>query len=249
MNLKTTEHESDYFSIISYMKEIDLLAKWKVIPLGSFHNIHPKKMHKTYSYRLAEKLVKAGVAHKIKCHKSNFHVLIPTKEALDYTFADLEFSQFGDYCRYAFIAAALIELPVFRNKAVRFLHQEYEDRRGPNKLSADFTIYGAVSESNVFLMGVFFEPPHHSRMNSHERMMRYVDKENFNLIVLVFKTLDDLHNRREFYFENRDHKYGKELKEYICLVYIDDFLNHPHEINKSFAYFRNEETTLEKLFK
>lgn len=248
MNSKAAEIEPIYFSIISYMKDIQLLAKWKVIPLGSFHNIHPKKMHKTYSYRLADKLVKAGVAHKLKCQRSNFQVLIPTKEALDYTYSDFKFSQFGDYCRSAFIAAALIELTVFKNKVVRFLHEEYEDRRLSNKLSADFTIEGVNSESTIFQMGVFFEPPHSSRLNSYERMIRYVDKDKLNVIVLIFKNLDDLNQRKKLYFENRDHKYGKELKEYICLVHIEDFLINPHEINKSYTYFQNEETTLEKLF-
>lgn len=248
MNLKMAEIESSYFSIISYMKEIDLLMRWKVIPLGSFHKIHPKKMHKTYSYLLADKLVKAGLAHKINCSRSNLNVLIPTQRVLDYTNSNLK-PQFSDYIRYAFIAAALIELSVFRNKVVRFRHEECVDGRNSKKLFADFTLEGVDSKLNVFLAGVFFEPPHFSQSNSYESMMRYVDKGDFDILILIFKSLNDLHKRRELYFENGDHKYGKDLRKYICLVCIDDYLKHPHEINKSYVYFQNEETTLEKLFK
>lgn len=162
MVLKTAEIESSYFSVISYMKEIDLLAKWKVIPLGSFHKIHPKKMHKTYSYILSDKLVRAGLAHKIKCSRSNFNVLIPTQGILDYTNSNLN-SQLGDYVGYAFIAAALVELSVFRNKVVRFRHEECVDGSNSKKLFADFTLEGVDSKSNVFQAGIFFEPPHFSQ--------------------------------------------------------------------------------------
>lgn len=231
------------------MKVIDLLARWKVIPLGTLHNILPRKINKTYSYRLADKLMKAGVAHKLKCRGGNFQVLIPTEAALDCTGQYFNTSQFNDYCRHAFIASALIELPVFRNKNVRFQHEEHDEKLIRNNRSADFTINGVNSKATVYHMGVFFEPSHHSRSNSYEKMMRFVDKENFDVIVLIFETLDDLKKRRELYFENRGHKYGKELKEYICLVHIDDYFKHPREINKSFVYFQNEETTLEELFK
>lgn len=248
MDLKTAEIESSYFSFISFMKEIDLLVKWKAIPLGSFHYIHPKKMHKTYSYILADKLVRASIAHKIKCNRSNFNVLIPTQRVLIYTNSNLK-PQFSDYIRYAFIAAALIELSVFRNMVVRFLHEDFVEGHNSKKWFADFTLEGVDAKLNEFQAGVFFEPPHFSQSNSNERMMRYVDKGDYDILILIFKTLNDLNKRKELYFENGDHKYGKELKKYICLVCIDDYLKHTHEINKSFAYFQDEETTLDRLFK
>lgn len=246
MNSKPIEFEPS--AIMSYMKAVQLLGKWKAIPLGSFHNIHPKKIHKTYSYRLAGKLVKAGVAHKIKCLMSNCHVLIPTEKALDFTYSNFNMSEFETYCRLSFIASAFIELTVFKNKVVRFMHEEDAPDPAQKKLIADFTIEGVNSESTVFHMGVFFEPTHYSRLNSHERMMRYVDKENFKVIILIFKKRGDLNKRREIYFENKEHKYGKVLKEYICLVHIDDYLKGPEDIIKSYVFFQGEETTLEKLF-
>ena len=66
---------------------------------------------------------------------------------------------------------------------------------------------------------------------------------------LFFKNLEDLNIRKDLYFENRNHKYGKALKESICLVHMNDYLKHPYEINQSYAYFRGEESTLEKVFK
>ena len=83
MNLASSESEPFYLSIFSYAEELDLLIKWKVIPLGSFHNIVSKRLHKTYSYRLADKLVEACVAHKIKNFRGNFHLLIPSKDSLN----------------------------------------------------------------------------------------------------------------------------------------------------------------------
>lgn len=249
MDLMSSEIQSPYFSILSYMKEIELLARWKTIPLGSFHQLLPKTIHKTYSYRLADQLIKAGIAHKIRCHQSNFQVLVPTEKALYYTLQNFKFSQFNDYCCHAFVASAFLELSVFRKKVVRFKHEEHDEAGNRNRLYADFSIDGTNSKSTVYHMGIFFEPPHYSHGNSIERMMRYVERENYHVIVLIFKNTEDLEKRRELYFENRDHKYGKELKEYICLVHIDDYLKHPHEINRSHVYFQGEETTLEKLFK
>jgi hypothetical protein len=248
MDIGSTELKSPYFSILSYMREIELLTKWKVIPLGSLHQILPSKIHKTYSYRLADQLVKNGAAHKIKCLQSNFQVLIPTDKALGYSFQNFKLSLFHDYCRHAFIAAALLELPVFSKKALRFQHEDYEEGSNGNCLEANISIEGTNSKSVVYHMGIFFEPPHYSKKNTIERMFRFLEKENYNVIILIFSKFEDLEKRRELYFENRDHKHGKMLKEYICLVYIEDYLRHPHEINKSYVYFQGEETTLEKLF-
>jgi hypothetical protein len=231
------------------MKEIDLLAKWKAIPLGSFHYVLPRGVSKTYSYRLADKLVLAGVAHKVKCVRSRMSVLVPSKKALEYSFQNFNMSEFSNYCQGSFIASALLDLSVFENKKVRFLHEEHEIDTSSDKLLADFTIYGLGPESTLYHIGVFFEPPHHSKGNSQQKMMRYVAKGDFDVIILIFKSLDDLNKRRELYFENREHKHGKELKRYICLVHVEEYLNSPDEINKSYVYFQGEETTLNGLFK
>ncbi|HXH74689.1 MAG TPA: hypothetical protein VNJ08_06965 [Bacteriovoracaceae bacterium] len=92
------------------------------------------------------------------------------------------------------------------------------------------------------------EPRDNVPGNTYQKKMRFVDKKNYQVIILIFKSLRDLQKRRELYFENRDHKFGKELKKYICLVHVEDCISHPSELIKSYVYFQGEETTLQKLF-
>lgn len=245
----TLDNYEHNFSLLSYTKEADLLIKWKAIPLRSLHYILPREIHKTYSYRLADKLVMAGVAHKVKCFRSKMFVLIPSRKAMDDSYQNFQMSQFSQYCRDSFVASALLTLPVFKNKNVRFRHEDNEYDSTPNKLKADFTIEGRGQKRITYNIGVFFESAHQSKGNSDERMMRFVDKENYDAIFLVFKTMDDLNKRRELYFESRDHKLGKELEKYVCLIHIEDYLSSLDELNQSYVYFQGEETTLYELFK
>lgn len=127
MKTKSSELTSPDFTILPYMNEIDLLLKWKTIPLGSFYNLGKRKIHKTYSYRLADKLVNAGVAQRTRPSTKNFQVLIPTKAMLDSTGSIFKNLSFNEYCKVAFIASAFLELTVFHKKIVRFLHEEDEN--------------------------------------------------------------------------------------------------------------------------
>jgi hypothetical protein len=251
MNVALSESESLNLSIFSYAEELNLLSRWKVIPLGSLHNILPKKIHKTYSYRLADKLVHANVAHKVKKFRKSFHVLVPTKEALKCTNQNFVWSSLDKYCRSAFIASAFFELHAFRNKVVRFAHEEDGKSRNSNDLCPDFSLVGLSRISgNPFEAGVFFEARHSlvPALDTYSKMMKFLEDENFSVIILVFTTLDALSKCRQYYFESREHKYGKQLRDLICLVHINDYVNHPHELIKSYVYFEGEEGTLQELF-
>lgn len=252
MNVSPSESETFYLTLFSYAEELDLLIKWKVIPLGSLHNIVSKRIHKTYSYRLADKLVQASVAHKVKNFRSGFHVLIPSKEALKSWNPNFVWSNIDKYCRSAFIASAFFELPLFSNKVIRFCHEEEVNFHNRDDLRPDFSLGGLSRISGKpFKAGVFFESRHSlvSVSNFENRMMKFLEDEKYSVIILVFTTLHALNRCKAFYFESREHNYGKQLRKLISLVHIEDYVNHPHELIKSYVYFDGEETTLQELFK
>ena len=248
----SSSSEPFYLTTFSYVEELDLLIKWKVIPLGSLHNIVSKKIHKTYSYRLADKLVQASIAQKIRHFRSGFHVLIPSIEALKSWNPNFVWANIDKYCRSAFIASAFLELPAFGKKVIRFCHEEELHFHNRDDLHPDFTLGGLSSISkNTFEAGVFFE----SRFslapvsNTENRMMNFLEDEKYSVFILVFTTLHALNKCKAFYFESSDHNYGKKLRKLICLVHIENYVKHPHELIKSYAYFDGEETTLQELFK
>ena len=241
-----------YINCFSYTEKLELLIKWKVIPLGGFHNLVSKKIHKTYSYRLADKLVQAGVAHKIKNFKSGFQVLIPSSEAMKSLNPNFVWRNIDKYCRSAFIASAFLELPLFSKKVIRFCHEEEAHFNNREDLHPDFTLSGLSSGSGKpFEARVFFESKYSLApiMNPENRMMKFLEDEKNSVYILVFTTLYALNSCKSFYFKNRDHNHGNQLRKLICLVLIEDYVNHPHELIKSYAYFNGEETTLQELFK
>lgn len=252
MKVASSESETFYLTIFSYAEELDLLIKWKVIPLGSLHNIVSKRIHKTYSYRLADKLVRASVAHKVKNFRSGFDVLIPSREALKSWNPNFVWSNIEKYCRSAFIASAFFELPLFRHKVIRFCHEEEVNFHNRDDLHPDFTLGGLSRVSGKpFEAGVFFESRFSlaSISNTENRMTKFLEDEKYSVFILVFTTLQALNRCKAFYFESRDHKHGKQLRKLICLVHIEHYVNHPQELIKSYAYFDGEESTLQELFK
>jgi hypothetical protein len=252
MKVASSESQPTYVHKLSYSEELALLIKWKAIPLGSLHNLVPKKIHKTYSYRLADKLVRASVAHKIKNFRSGFHVLIPSSEVLKSWDPNFAWLNIDKYCRSAFIASAFFELPLFCKKIIRFCHEEEVDLHNRDDLRPDFSL-GGVSRVSAkpFEAGVFFESKFSLTpvTNTENRMMKFLEDEKYSVFILVFTTLYALNKCKAFYFESSNHNYGKKLQGLICLVCIEDYVNHPHKLIESYAYFDGEETTLQELFK
>ena len=252
MKVVSPESDSSYLTIFSYAEELALLIKWKAIPLGSLHNLVPKKIHKTYSYRLADKIVEASLAQKIKNFRSGFHVLIPSTEALHSWNPNFAWLSIDKYCRTAFIASAFFELPIFSKKIIQFCHEEEVSVDNSDDLRPDFSLGGLSRvSSKPFEAGVFFETRFSlvPAINPENKMMMFLEDEKYSVFILVFTTLYALNKCRAHYFESSNHNYGKKLQKLICLVHIENYVNHPHELIKSYAYFEGEETTLQELFK
>lgn len=231
-----SESELMYSSVCSYPMELNLLSKWKVIPLGVFYNVVPKKLNKTYSYRLADKLLKANVAHKIKNLGGRFHVLVPNPDALTLLNQNFSWSMFDEYCRSAFIGSAFFELPAFRNRDICFSHEDAQSGGRKNDLLCGFSLVGLERDSaKDFFVGVFFDVK-----SPHFEMVKFLESKKYSVIIVIFSSLHALHKFRE--------QYSQQLRDLICLVLISDYLKHPHEINNSYVLFDGEEGTLLELF-
>jgi hypothetical protein len=234
-------------NLVNQEVAVDLIRKWKIIPLKFFHSISPNTHKKTYSYKFVARLIKSGIAYKRKLPQTTACVLVPTKQLIsDFSISMNKDQFYHDVC-VSYVACAFLSLEYFKECDITFEH-EIEKFRGGEVIPDIQLRNGVLAKKNIFHIAVEVEISRKSFLKIDEKLRKYALETSYDKIIYTFGTIELYELFKKRISEIEINSPIGILKNKITLIYVKDFSDFQNSLMSSTCFSNNEEGTVNDLF-
>jgi hypothetical protein len=234
-------------NLVNHEVAVDVLRKWKIIPLKFFYSISSNTHKKTYSYKFVARLIKSGIAYKRKLPQTTACVLVPTEKLMsDFNISINKDQFYHDVC-VSYVACAFLSLEYFKECEITFEH-ELEKFRGGEVIPDIQLRSGPFAEKDIFHIAVEVEISRKSFLKIDEKLRRYALENRYDQIIYTFgtKTLYEVFKKRILEIEIDSPL--AILKSKITLIYVKDFSDFKDDVMSSTCFSNNEEGVVNEFF-
>lgn len=234
-------------SISRHSGAVELLKKWRVVPLKHFSALLEDGRKTTASYDFIRQLEKEKIVSSLRLSSLKGKIVIPSKELASYLNLTSNRDQFNHDTVVSFAASAFLELEAFNEKEIEFEHET--DKFNHEALVPDFKLKGKSPKTGKPInMAVEVEISRKSFSRIDLKIERYVIDPEYSVVVYLF-TGEDLYKIfKKRIQEYPDTRFQKAVGGKIVLVYLKNYTGKAKELLGSKCFFLGKEGVMSDFF-